>query len=337
MSDPLLGVAFALAAAISLGASWLLVAALERVGARLGLSEALLGMLAALAADAPEITAAVTALVRHDQRVGAGVVIGSNVFNLAALIGLSAVIAGADRVAPPRDRAGGAVALWIVGRVACRCHRLCFSPLVGLALGAGRAGAVRRAPRHAPRATVAPATTARWTSWLVAAISEEELELEPAIHPRRGHARDALTAVGTVGGGRGRERRDGADRLGAGYRITRCRRSSSARSCSLACTSLPNAVAAVYLARRGRGRSRAQHLAQQQRVQHRSPGCLIPTTFIGLGAPSGQTTFVAAAYLAMTVLALSCAYVNRGLRRNAGLVIIAAYLAFTGVLLASAY
>lgn len=43
------------------------------VGTRLGLSEALLGMLAALAADAPEITAAVTALVRHDQRVGDGV------------------------------------------------------------------------------------------------------------------------------------------------------------------------------------------------------------------------------------------------------------------------
>ena len=40
----------------------MLVARLERVGARLGLSEALLGLLAALAADTPEITSAVTAL-----------------------------------------------------------------------------------------------------------------------------------------------------------------------------------------------------------------------------------------------------------------------------------
>jgi Ca2+/Na+ antiporter len=80
----LLGGAFILAAAVSIGASWVLVARLERVGARLGLSEALLGMLAALAADAPEITAAVTALIRHDPHVGAGVVVGSNVFNLAA-------------------------------------------------------------------------------------------------------------------------------------------------------------------------------------------------------------------------------------------------------------
>ena len=77
-----LGAAFVLAAAISVATSWVLVVRLERVGARLGLSEALLGMLAALAADAPEITAAVTALVRHDERVGAGVVIGSNVLIL---------------------------------------------------------------------------------------------------------------------------------------------------------------------------------------------------------------------------------------------------------------
>ena len=51
-------------------------------------------MLTALAADAPEITAAVTALGRHDHSVGTGVAIGSNVFNLAALLGLASVVAG---------------------------------------------------------------------------------------------------------------------------------------------------------------------------------------------------------------------------------------------------
>lgn len=54
-------------------------------------------------------------------------------------------------------------------------------------------------------------------------------------------------------------------------------------------------------------------------------------------APTGQTTFVACAYLAMTVLALGCAYAHEGLRRGAGIVIICVYLAFVGVLLASAY
>src|SRR4029453_14748378 len=59
-----------------------------------GLTEGLLGLLAALAADVPEITSAITALVHHEHAVGAGVVIGSNVFNLASPIGPGAVVAG---------------------------------------------------------------------------------------------------------------------------------------------------------------------------------------------------------------------------------------------------
>ena len=96
MPDALLAVVFLLGGTTSLLVSWLLVVSLERVGqpGPAFFSESALGMLAALAADAPEITAAVTALARDDQRVGAGVVLGSNVFNLAAMIGLSGVIAG---------------------------------------------------------------------------------------------------------------------------------------------------------------------------------------------------------------------------------------------------
>jgi Sodium/calcium exchanger protein len=65
--------------AVSLATSWLLVSRLERVGERLRLSEALLGVVAALAADAPEVTAAVSAMTSGQRRLGAGVVIGSNV------------------------------------------------------------------------------------------------------------------------------------------------------------------------------------------------------------------------------------------------------------------
>ena len=94
MSVALAAAAFLAGAMISLATSWLLVSRLERVGERLGLSEALLGLVAALAADAPEVTAAITAMAGRQQRLGAGVVIGSNVFNLAALLGLGAVVAG---------------------------------------------------------------------------------------------------------------------------------------------------------------------------------------------------------------------------------------------------
>ena len=94
MSSPWAVAVFVAAAALSLGASAVLVVRLERVGARLGLSEALLGLVAALAADTPEVTSAVTALAHGQHDVGTGVVLGSNVFNLAALIGLGAVVAG---------------------------------------------------------------------------------------------------------------------------------------------------------------------------------------------------------------------------------------------------
>src|SRR5579872_2487772 len=106
--------AFLIGAMVSLGTSWVLVSRLERVGERLGLSEALLGMLAALAADSPEITAAITALVHQQATIGAGVVLGSNVFNLAALLGLGAVVEGRVRLHRKVVVFSGAVAM-VVG------------------------------------------------------------------------------------------------------------------------------------------------------------------------------------------------------------------------------
>jgi Ca2+/Na+ antiporter len=103
-----------------------------------------------------------------------------------------------------------------------------------------------------------------------------------------------------------------------------------------AVTSLPNAVAAVYLAMRGRGAA-VLSTALNSNMFNVLAGLLIPTTILGLGAPSGQTTFVAVSYMAMTVLALACAYVNRGLRRSTGVVIIGAYIVFVGALIAGAY
>ena len=117
-------VAFSLGAAVSLATSWVLVTRLERVGERIGLSEAFLGVLAALAADAPEITASITALVHHQRAIGAGVVIGSNVFNLAALLGLGAVVAGRIGLHRKVVLLGGIVALAIAV--------VCFLAVTGL-------------------------------------------------------------------------------------------------------------------------------------------------------------------------------------------------------------
>jgi cation:H+ antiporter len=332
VSDLALGGAFVLAAVISVATSWVLVARLERVGARLGLSEALLGMLAALAADAPEITSAITALVRHDQRVGAGVVIGSNVFNLAALLGLAGIVAG--RIALHRRviELSGAVALWTCV-VTLALVTGVFTPLIGLIavlavvvpywviLGA-------RKDRFA-----LPRLPARWTSWLTAAISEEELELEDAIHPDRGGALDAVVAavavVVVVGASIAMERT--ASELGSRHAVP----GITIGALVLATvTSLPNAVAAIYLAARGRGAA-VLSIALNSNLFNILAGLLIPTTIFGLGAPSAETTFVAAAYVAMTVLVLVCTYVYRGLRRGTGIAIVGVYLVFAVVLLAT--
>jgi hypothetical protein len=62
---------------------------------------------------------------------------------------------------------------------------------------------------------------------------------------------------------------------------------------------------------------------------------LVPASIAGLGARSAQSTLVAAWYLGLTVFALTSAYLAGGLRRLRGMLIVGAYLAFVGVLLAT--
>jgi cation:H+ antiporter len=324
---------FVAGVALSLCASWLLVTRLERVGARLGLSEALLGVLAALAADAPEITAATTALVRGDTRIGAGIVIGSNVFNLAALLGLAAVVAGAVALHRRVIELGGAVALWIAG--------VCLALVTGalpaaLALAAALALlapylAILGMPHR--RLGRLPLPDA-WASWLLAAVVEEESELEAALHPSRGRLRDgfvaALAMLIVVGASVAMERT--AAEIGARHGVASIVTGGLVLA---AVTSLPNAVAAVYLAARGRG-SATLSTALNSNALNVLAGLLVPATIIGLGAPSTQTTFIAASYLALTLLALLLAYLGRGLSRASGVLVIVAYLGFAVTLLAIA-
>ncbi|HLH14670.1 MAG TPA: hypothetical protein VKV16_07745, partial [Solirubrobacteraceae bacterium] len=98
---------------------------------------------------------------------------------------------------------------------------------------------------------------------------------------------------------------------------------------------LPNAVAAVYLARRGRGAATLS-TALNSNALNVIAGLLIPTSILGLGSPSGSAIFIVASLLGMTALALACAYAGRGLRRAAGVAIVAAYAAFVIVLVAIA-
>jgi cation:H+ antiporter len=327
-------VLFVLGVAVSLAGSWLLVSRLERLGARIGLSEGLLGLVAALAADAPEITSAVTALSHGQASVGAGVVIGSNVFNLAALLGLGAVVAG--RIALHRR------VVWLSGTVAVFVAAACLlavlglvEPLPGLLLVATvlvpytALLGLRRA-----RLLALPLPRA-WTRWLAAAVYEEDLECAEAFSARRGGWGDGVTALAAlavvVAASTLMER--AATTLGTRFRVADIVTGGLVLAIV---TSLPNAVAAVYLAGRGRGAA-VLSTALNSNALNVAAGFLLPAALLGLGPRDGADTFVAAWYAGLTLAALLLAYRGHGLSRIPGAVVIGGYLAFVGALLAAVH
>jgi cation:H+ antiporter len=313
----------------SLAASWLLVSRLERLGERAGFSEAWLGLVAALAADAPEITSAVTALARGQASVGAGVVIGSNVFNLAALLGLAAVAAGWIGFHRRVVVLSGVPAVWVAA-VCLLTVAAVVAPAAGLALAAAvvvpyvAVLGMRRARMERLR------LPAGWVRWLVAAVHEEEAELAEAIRPRPGTWRDAVAAAGAlvVVVGASTVMEVAATAAGRRYGVADIVTGGLVLA---VVTSLPNAVSAVYLARRGRGAA-VLGTALNSNAINVVAGLLIPAALAGLGPGSGQGTLVAGWYAGLTVLALALAYRGRGLGRASGAAIIAAYLAFVTAL-----
>ena len=302
------------------------------MGERLGLSEALLGMAAALAADAPEITASVTALLHHQQTVGAGVVVGSNVFNLAALLGLGAVVSGGIALHRKVVVLGGAVAM-AVSLVCLLALAGVASPEVGLLVTlvvlipyVVLLGTRQRllGGLHLPP---------RWVEWLTSAVVEEEVELEVAIHRKRGTSTDTFVALGAlvivVVASVAMEQ--GAASLGAHYGVAEIVVGALVLA---AVTSLPNAVAAVFLARRGRGAA-ALSTALNSNTVNVVAGLLVPAAVLGLAQPSASGLLIGGWYAGMTALTLLLAYLGRGLQRRSGWLIIAAYVLFVVAVLAS--
>ncbi len=80
--------------AVTLFAARMFARRLDRLGVRFGFPEALIGLLSALAADGPEVSSALVALIKGQHQVGVGVLVGSNTFNIAAMLGVSAILAG---------------------------------------------------------------------------------------------------------------------------------------------------------------------------------------------------------------------------------------------------
>lgn len=114
MTPALAAPLFVASIALMLVASAVFASRLDHMGLRLGMPEAMLGLLTALAADAPEVSSAISALIQNQHAVAVGVVVGSNVFNLAAMLGLSAVIAGRVRARHETLELEAFVGLWLL-------------------------------------------------------------------------------------------------------------------------------------------------------------------------------------------------------------------------------
>lgn len=331
MAVGLTALLFLAALVLTVISSLVLAEVVDRLGERFGLSEGLLGIVTALAADSPEIAAAITAIHQGRTGVGLGVVFGSNIFNIAALLGLSAVVAGKVRI---RRRAlifqgGVAVAVtavvsalvlgWAAPVTALVLVLAVFVPYVGLsALRPEQAGDLVHPGR--PR------------SFLVAALSSVEKDVRPAQTAPRATRHDlytlvpALTAVvlGSIG------MVNTSLALGDRWGISQILIGTVVLA---GLTGLPNVLASVRLARRGRGSAVVSESFNSNTV-NLLVGVTLPALIGGAAAPTGSVELAVWWLVGITVLTVVFTGYRGGLRRGEGIVVMALYLVFVGVLAA---
>jgi cation:H+ antiporter len=319
------------AAVLSLAASAVLVTRLERLGARVAMPEALLGLVVALAADAPEISSAVAATASGQRGVGTGVILGSNAFNLAALLGLAAIVAGQIRLHRRVVLLEGSVAIWLAA-VSITLMTGAIDAVAALILGSAvLIPYVVISSVHPHRRTRLPVPR-RAGQWLAAAVSEEELELVGALRARKGGAGDVLAglaALAVVVTASALMERAGAQ-IGARYALPDI---VTGGLLLAAVTSLPNMVSAIYLAARGRA-SATLSTALNSNTLNVVAGLLIPAAIAGTTVHSAGATVTAAWYGGLTLCVVGLAWAGRGLDRRAGLAIVVIYLAIVPALLA---
>ena len=327
MSSPLAVLLFVGGLAVTIAASFVLARELDRIGERLGFSEALLGIVTALGADAPEISSAVAAIVAGHKDTGVGVVVGSNVFNIAALLGLSAVIAGRVRISPHGLVLNGTVALlaallgailvvrWVPPWAAFVLTLLVLAPYVAVSSLRGRA--LERLPKTLRTAVREEQRDARRDEYAGPGGLYDALTVGPALAAVVGGATAMVLAAQSLG-----RRWDVSDVIIGTLVLA-------------ALTGIPNVVAAIRLALHGRGAACVSESLNSNNA-NLLIGLCVPALILGIGAPSGLERFAAYAMVAFTAIACLLAYSGGGLTRREGALIIGFYAAFVAVIVAAA-
>ncbi len=334
---------FTLCLALVVVSSFVLSTALDRVGAWLRFSAGLLGIVTALGTDSPEISSAITALTSGNGDVGLGVVLGSNLFNLASLLGLSAVVAGSVRARAAVIVFNGGVSLAILvvaalliwggvnGALGLGLMALIFVPYVAisslhpqhvealdllpgpvrrfLAIAVG-SGEQREQNDEAGEANAADAASAPLAAIRPAAF--EALTLVPAL---------VVIVIGSIG------MVQSALILGSRWHTPKVLIGVLVLA---ALTGIPNAVAAVRLAVRGKGPVVVSE-ALNSNTLNLVAGIGVPAAVIGLGAVTRSSALSLVWLIAMTVLVLGLMLRRGTLGRGEGLVVIVAWIAFAAV------
>jgi len=326
-------VAFVVALAATLGASEALVWGLSRLGLKLGLAAGLLGLLTALGADAPEIASASSAALSGARDVGVGVIVGSNLFNLAALLGLPGILAGRlpfPRLVPLAD--GGANVLVTLVAAGLLLGVLPTGPAVALfaLLLAAYTAILALTPRRQRRLRL-PRRVARALALLSAQIHPEDVVAD-AMRVGTGWLPVAFVpaALGVIVAG-SVVMVTTALVLGRRWHVPDVVLGTVALA---AITGLPNLYAAVRLALRGDGATVVSE-AFNSNTLNLVAGLGLPAIVLGTGAAPG----VAGSLVwlgALSVAAIAIAAAQRGLTRTGGAAIVAIYGAFLVVLLRSA-
>lgn len=311
--------------ALSIAASAVMAHRVDQLGVALGLSEGMLGIVTAIGADAPEISAALTALSSGQHELGLGVIFGSNIFNLAALLGLSAVIAGPIRVRRSGLVLDAGLAIWVTAVVAAQALGWLSAVASGALLAASvipyvalfvagkeRVGRLRAAPRLG--------------AWLAKAIGGVRKDARTGQTPRRPTAIDklalfpllamvVLSSIGLV---------HSASALGERWAIAPVLIGTLLLA---ALTGIPNLIAAIRLAVRGRGSAVASESFTSNTI-NLLVGGFVPLTVLGLGQLSAEARLAIEWLIGMTVLAALLCYPQQGLNRWGGAALLALYAGF---------
>jgi cation:H+ antiporter len=322
VSTPVAGLLFLGGLALTVASSIVLARELDRLGERLGFSEALLGIVTAVGADAPEISSAVSALVTGHEDTGVGVVVGSNVFNIAALLGLSAVIAGPVRIHAHGLLLNGGVAV-AVALIGALLALDVLPPAAAFAL------ALLVAVPYVVLSALHSDRRERLPGFLREAVAEEQEDARRDEVAPRATGQDALLIVpalaGVIGGAYAMV--VAAQSLGERWNVSDLLIGTVVLA---GLTGIPNVLAAVRLALHGRGAACVSESFNSNNANILI-GLCIPALVLGIGHPSGIETFAAWAMVGMTALAVALG-LGGGLTTREGSAIIALYVAFVVVL-----